>query len=64
MGLVYIHLTGLECELIQIDLHETLKLLESLLGHFCTFVQLFMPYLNFEYTKVATYTMENVGGWY
>ena len=28
-----------------------------------TLVQLFMPYLNFEYTKaVVTYTVENVGG--
>ena len=28
-----------------------------------TLVRLFMPYLNFEYTKaVVTYTVENVGG--
>ena len=26
------------------------------------FMQLFMPYLNFEYTKPLTYTMQNVGG--
>lgn len=29
----------------------------------CTvFVQLVMPYFNFEYTKAVTYTVENVGG--
>ena len=27
-----------------------------------TFVQLFMPYLNFEYTKAVAYALENVGG--
>ena len=26
------------------------------------FVQLVMPYFNFEYTKAVTYTVENVGG--
>ena len=26
-----------------------------------SFVQLFMPYLNFEYTKVVTCTVENIG---
>ena len=28
----------------------------------CTFMQLFMPYLNFEYTKAVISTVENVGG--
>ena len=27
-----------------------------------TFVQLFMPFWNFEYTKAVIYTVENVGG--
>ena len=26
------------------------------------YVQLFMPYLNLEYTKAVTYTVKNVGG--
>ena len=34
---------------------------EPLGGVYEFFVQLFMPYLNFEYTKVVTCTVENKG---
>ena len=56
MELRYIHVVLDELRKYLVNLWMVLMII--------LFVHLFMPYLNFEYTKAATYTMDNVGVWY